>query len=454
MQLSLPEPVQRLIALLEQDGHEAYIVGGCVRDSLRGLAPADWDLCTSARPEETTGCLERAGIKVVPTGVAHGTVTAVLEGQPYEITTFRTEDAYSDHRRPDSVTFVKDLEQDLARRDFTVNAMAYRPCDGLADPFGGLADLEAGLIRCVGDPDLRLSEDALRILRAARFASTTGFAVEELTRRAVLAHAGELLRVAPERLCTELLKLLCGINVVQALRDYAALIFVLIPELAITDGYAQNTPHHCYDVWEHTIRAVGEVPPDPLLRLTMLLHDVAKPLCHTTDRRGTDHFKGHPRAGAEMAGPILRRLRLDNATRERAVILIRHHDSRTPARTGAVRRMLAQVGEEVLRQLLPVQRADTRAQSDYRRAEKLARIDGVEACLEQILDQGQAFRLPDLAVDGNDLMAAVGIPAGPAVGDALNYLLDEVLDDRLPNRREPLLQAAQKLWSDYLEETT
>ena len=442
-EIPLPQEAARLIWVLEAAGHAAYVVGGCVRDSLLGRAPEDWDLCTSALPEEIFSCLGDVAT-VLPTGLKHGTVTVLWEGCPFELTTFRTEGSYSDHRRPDSVAFVRSLEQDLARRDFTVNAMAWNPREGLVDPFGGQDDLAAGLIRCVGAPERRFEEDALRILRAARFSSTTGFAVEETTKRAALCHAPELLHVAPERLCAELLKLLCGQAAAQALRDFAPLIFTIIPELAATAETPQHTPHHCCDVWEHTVRAVGFAPPEPLLRLTMLLHDIAKPARRTTDILGVDHFKGHPEAGVPVSDTVLRRLRLDNASRERVLLLIQHHDVRTPPKPRAVRRMLFKLGEEALRQLLPIQRADTLAQSEYRRSEKLTRIDGVEACLNQIIAERQCVSLADLAIKGGDL-AALGIPAGPEMGAILAYLLEQVIDEQLPNDYETLLREAERL---------
>lgn len=290
--MRLPEHAARAVAALEAAGYQTWAVGGCVRDSLRGAAPHDWDLCTAARPDQMQAVF--AGERVLETGLRHGTLTLLTEGGPIEITTFRTDGGYSDGRHPDGVRFVGSVEDDLARRDFTIGAMAWHPQRGLCDPYGGLDDLQEGILRAVGDPDARFAEDALRILRGIRFASRLGFAVERETAAAMRRQAARLNGIAAERVRGELTGLLCGRFVHRALRMFADLIGVVLPELTPMFGCAQRNPHHLYDVWEHSIRAAAQVPADPVLRWAALLHDCGKPACKTVDEQGIGHFYGHP----------------------------------------------------------------------------------------------------------------------------------------------------------------
>ena len=436
MRIELPEDVLRILRRLNEAGHRAYAVGGCVRDSLLGIAPHDWDICTSALPEEMRAVFE--GEHVLDIGLKHGTLTVMRSGRPYEVTTFRIDGAYTDHRHPDGVTFVADVREDLARRDFTVNAMAYHPEEGLIDAFHGMEDLRAGVIRCVGDPMLRFGEDALRILRALRFAATYGFGIDPATLEAALALRGSLGLVAAERKRVELCKLLCGRAAGEIMRTGAPVIGETVPELQAAFGFEQHNPHHLYDVWEHTLHAVDAAPAEEVLRLAVLLHDTGKPDTFTLDASGTGHFYGHAKRSAELAEAALRRLKFDRATETAVTELVRLHDLElSPA---LMRRRLMQHGEETVRRLIEVQRADAIGTGTCAPAEADARAASLREALQAVLDRQACFQLRDLAVNGRDL-AALGL-GGPAIGQTLQALLEAVVDERLPNRREVLLEAA------------
>ena len=444
--IPIPPHVDMLLAALRRAGYEACPVGGCVRDGLMGREPADWDLATSALPEQTEAAL--AGYRLVETGLKHGTVTALTAGGPVEITTFRTDGTYRDGRHPDSVAFVPSLAEDLARRDFTVNAMALGPAGEVIDLFGGREDLQAGVIRCVGEPARRFGEDALRILRALRFASKLDFSVEPETARRALADRALLDRVSRERVMAELMGILIGPGAGRVLRQYGPVIFQVIPELAPQAGFDQQNPHHIHDIWTHTAMAVDAAAPEPVLRLTMLLHDVGKPAAFFTDEAGVGHFYGHGETGAEMADGILRRLRCDTATRERVCLLIRNHDIKPPKTPKAARRLLARLGEDAARQLVACWRADNADRPAAVRARNMALIDEWEKLLaEALAGPAPCFSVKSLAVDGRDIMA-LGVPEGPAVGRALEALFSRVLDGELANRREELLEAARDMIED------
>ena len=440
--LTLPAHVSDLVSRLHSAGFSAYVVGDCVRDSLLGLEPHDWDICTSALPDQMQSVF--SGLRTVETGLKHGTLTVIVEHVPYEVTTYRIDGDYTDHRHPDTVVFVDDLTKDLARRDFTVNAMAWSPDAGLADPFGGQQDLAAGLIRCVGEPEQRFEEDALRVLRALRFASVYGFAIEPATASALRAKAPDLKLVAGERIREELLKLLCGKAVGQILREYPEVLAEIIPEIRPMIGYDQRNHHHSYDLWEHTVRGVEGVPADPVLRLAMLLHDTGKPSVRTTDDKGEAHYKGHPKVSEEIARRTAESLRLDNAFRDRLCTLVLHHD--TPLRTqdGKINtdrsfllRRLNRYGEENLRALFIIHCSDRTATGYSTPEREKARLAERMAALDALLAEQPCFTLKDLAVNGRDLMAA-GLK-GKAVGEALQALLEAVLDGRVPNDKEALL---------------
>lgn len=443
MKIDMPRGAIKILDTLEQNGYEAFVVGGCVRDSLLGSRPNDWDITTSALPEEIAACFPKHTL--VLNGLRHGTVGIVEDGVLFEATTYRVDGTYSDNRRPDSVTFTRRLEDDLCRRDFTVNAMAYNERAGIIDCFGGRADLDKKLIRCVGEPEMRFEEDALRILRALRFASKLGFAIEDKTAGAVLKEKDRLKNIANERIAKELLSLLCGKGAGRVLRGFPQVFFVFLPELAPMLGFDQNTPYHDLPLWEHTVKAVESVAPQVDLRLTMLLHDIGKPSCKTTDEQGVSHFHGHPRVSAAMAREALTRLRLPSGLTEEVVRLVLYHDYRCEPTARAVRRLLNKVGEDAAKKLTQIRLADANAQSGHRREKKLSLIAAYESKLQEVLARGDCFSLKDLAINGNDLIS-VGVPAGKEMGRVLAALLDEVIDGRLENKKALLLIRAKELY--------
>ncbi len=388
---------------LNDAGFAAWFVGGCVRDALLGRTPGDFDVATDALPEQVQAVF--ADRRVIPTGLRHGTVTVLLEQRAFEITTFRREAAYSDHRHPDSVSFTSSLEEDLARRDFTVNAMAWHPEHGLFDPFGGREDCEAGVIRCVGEPELRFREDALRILRALRFSSVLGFPIAPQTAAAAVLCRELLNFVSAERVAAELVKLLCGGDVLRVLLDFPEVLGVPVPELLPMLDFDQRNPHHCWDVYRHTALVTAAVPPEPALRLAALLHDAGKPACFRLDAQGVGHFYGHAEQSEILADRILRRLRLDRATAERVLRLVRLHDLPVlPPEEKTVKRLLNRLGEEDFFRLMALKRADNLAQHpDYR--DRQQSYDRIEALARQILESRACFSLKDLAVSGRDLLA-------------------------------------------------
>ncbi|MCQ5130388.1 HD domain-containing protein [Butyricicoccus faecihominis] len=431
--MTLPAGVLRALQKLEARGYEAWAVGGCVRDSLRGRRPHDYDLCTAASPAEMREVF--ADERVLDTGAKHGTLTVLTDSGPVEITAFRIEGAYSDGRRPDEVRFVREVTADLARRDFTVNAIAWHPERGLCDPFGGQADLKNGLLRAVGDPDARFAEDALRILRAVRFAAKTGFTVQRDTARAMRRQRHRLNQIAHERVREELTRLLCGRFVCRALMAFSDVLIEVLPELAPMPGCAQQNPHHLYNVWEHSVLAVGQVPAEPVLRLSALLHDCGKPACKTVDESGVGHFYGHPAVSRVLAEQIVRRLRFSKDEAESVLFLVEHHDRPLGDSDKLIRRRLAQIGEKRFRELLMIKKGDAVGQGTH--PEDVAALLETERLLENVLAAEACFSLRQLAVKGND-MIALGL-AGPAVGDMLDALLGAVIDGFVPNERNALL---------------
>lgn len=435
----MPQEVRSLLARLESASYQGWAVGGCVRDTLRGAVPSDWDVTTDARPERVMALF---GERAIPTGLKHGTVTVCAGETHVEVTTFRRDGTYSDHRRPDAVQFSSSLEEDLARRDLTVNAMAMDLRGHICDPFGGQEDLSRRVLRCVGDPLRRLDEDALRIMRTLRFAAVLGFTIEPDTSAALHRRAPLLADIAAERILVEMNKLLTGEYMASVLLAYPDVLGVFLPELLPCVGFDQRNVHHCYDVWTHSVYAAAAIAPDAALRWAMLLHDIGKSDCFTVDEHGTGHFYGHPARSAELAEEICRRLRMDKKSAQRIVTLVRWHDRDIPRTEKAVARAARQLGEDTLRQLLAVKRADNRAQSPLCRG-RAADIDRAEAILDDLLARQSCFSLRELAVRGNDL-TALGL-RGPAVGEALQKLLDAVMDGSVPNERPALLALAQKL---------
>ena len=440
MLIHLPEDVKAILHTLQAAGYEAYAVGGCIRDSLLGRRPDDWDITTSAKPQETKALFG----KTIDTGIQHGTVTVMRHGRGYEVTTYRVDGEYEDGRHPKEVTFTASLKEDLRRRDFTVNAMAYNEEDGLVDLFGGRQDLEQKIIRCVGEANERFEEDALRIMRAVRFSAQLGFSIEERTKEAIRGHAERLRQVSAERIQVELTKLVISPN-----PDFLRIAWetgitaVVLPEFDRLMEQPQNNPHHCFSVGEHTLHAMQAVRPDKCLRLCLLLRDGAKPLCLTTDAEGIDHFHGHAQKGERMAAQILKRLRYDNHTTELVSRLVKWHDVAIAPEKKAVRRAASRMGKELFPLILEVKAADLAAQSDYQRTEKREWLERLRSLYEEIEREGDCLTIKDLAVNGRDLIQA-GITPGPQLGLALQQLLEIVLEDPEKNTREYLLSSLPK----------
>ncbi|MCR5501753.1 MAG: CCA tRNA nucleotidyltransferase [Lachnospiraceae bacterium] len=438
--IRLPQDVRFIIQKLEEAGYEAYAVGGCIRDCLLSRTPGDYDVTTSAVPAE----VKRIFRRTFDTGIEHGTVTVLLKGGAYEVTTFRIDGKYEDSRHPSGVSFTTSLEEDLLRRDFTINAMAFNEKNGLADPFDGQKDLKDGIIRCVGDPYQRFSEDALRMMRAVRFAAQLGFTIEENTKAAIRELSPTLRKVSAERIQTELVKLITSDHPEELATAYElGLTAVFMPEFDRLMGCPQNNPHHCYDVGTHTIETLKQVENDRILRLGALFHDFGKPHTKTTDKDGIDHFHGHPAVSGKLAKEILRRLKFDNATIDLVSRLALYHDNHIERGKKNMRRAMAAMGEDLFPLVLRLQRADVLAQSDYKRERKLDRLDENEKDYAGVLKEGECFSLKDLAVKGKDLME-IGYQAGPGLGKELSVLLDLVIEEPSFNERETLLQLAKK----------
>jgi tRNA nucleotidyltransferase (CCA-adding enzyme) len=434
----LPNYVEYCLQELEKAGFAAYAVGGCVRDSLLGITPYDYDLCTSAKPHEI--CQVFSHLSLVRNGEKHGTIGVVVDHKLMEITTFRTEGDYQDNRHPDWVNFVSSIEEDLSRRDFTVNAMAYSPREGYVDPFGGREDLKHQTLRAVGDPAKRFTEDSLRILRGARFAVRFGLTPEEKTKDAMFRLAPLMDNLARERVFSELCKLLMLANA-EDLLTFSPIITQVIPELAPSVNFCQNSPHHLYDVYTHTAHVTAAVAQDLPLRWAALLHDVGKPRCYTEDENGRGHFKGHASTGAQLADEILLRLKAPTALRERVVFLIEQHMTPFAPDKKLLRRRLGKWGEEATRQLLALQKADFSSKGTGTAQEESLFTD-IETCLAEVLTEQACFTIKDLAVNGNDLMA-LGM-TGKQIGQALEWLLTKVQNEELPNEKEALLTAVKK----------
>ena len=423
-----------IIETLEEHGYEAYAVGGCVRDSILGKVPADWDITTSAKPEQVKSLFKCT----IDTGIIHGTVTVLLHHVGYEVTTYRIDGEYEDGRHPKEVLFTPSLLEDLKRRDFTINAMAYNDSHGLVDEFDGIGDLDRGIIRCVGDPKKRFTEDALRMMRAVRFAAQLGFEIDEKTRAAVQELAPTLKKVSAERIQVELVKLLVSDHP-ERMRDLyeLGLTKVFLPEWDVCMVTEQNTRHNAYTVGEHSIRVLQEVSMDKVLRLSALLHDIAKPICKVTDKNGVDHFEGHPVRGKEMAREILRRLKFDNDTMKRVQIFVRYHDERPELEERAIRWAVSEIGTDAFPGLFELKRADTLGQSEYMRKEKLEAIDKFQEIYQDIIEKQSPLTIRELAVNGKDLME-LGVEHGPMMGEVLKRLLAHVLDNPEDNTKERL----------------
>jgi tRNA nucleotidyltransferase (CCA-adding enzyme) len=440
IELKLPSGAAYIIKQLESNGYEAFVVGGCVRDSLIGLKPQDWDIATSATPEE----VGRLFTKTIATGLKHGTVTVMLDNQGFEVTTYRIEGKYIKNRRPESVEFTNSIEKDLSRRDFTVNAMAYNPNRGLIDPFGGLLDIEAKLIKAVGIPEQRFEEDALRMLRALRFSAQLGYTIEADTLAAIVKCRQLIKNISGERIRDELTKILMADPMTFELMHATGLLKEIIPELDICFLTPQRHPYHVYNVGMHILHATSNMPKDPILRWVMLLHDIGKPVVRTTDEHGIDHFTTHQRVSEEMAIPILQRLRFDNSSMSKIRKLILEHDRIMTDNEKSVRKAVAAIGADLFEDWLQIRRADMLAQNPEKIGDRIVKLGNAKEIYHRILEEKHCLTLKELAIGGRELME-LGVPEGARLGQILNQLLEDVIEHPELNQRETLIEMATKL---------
>jgi tRNA nucleotidyltransferase (CCA-adding enzyme) len=438
--IKIPKDAESIINRLNERGYEAYVVGGCVRDSILGRTPNDWDICTSATPDKVIEIF--ADYEVIPTGLQHGTVTVVIDHTPYECTTFRIDGDYSDSRRPDKVEFTTDIVQDLSRRDFTINAMAYNSKMGLVDPFGGAEDIKDKVIRCVGNAEERFTEDALRILRAVRFAVQLDFRIDSSTDDAIELLHKNLKNISIERITSELNKMIICPSFYRQMLCREFLFTLIIPELKECVSYDQHNPYHAYDLYMHIALAVGFGNRDIITELALLLHDIGKPQCQVFDERGIAHYYEHAKIGAALADERLKAMKYDNDTRKKVVELISYHDATFDDEPKHIKKWLNKIGEEQFRRLLEVRYADIFAQNAMRMSQRLAYIDRIRERLEEVLASDQCFKLKDLAINGNDLMK-LGMPQGKEIGHTLNLLLDMVMNGDIENDKDALLGLAR-----------
>lgn len=434
MTIQLSEDVKKIIEIIEKAGYEAYAVGGCVRDSLLLRNPNDWDITTSAKPEKVKELFK----KTIDTGIEHGTVTVMMHHVGYEVTTYRIDGEYEDARHPKNVTFTSNLIEDLKRRDFTINAMAYNDRSGIVDVFDGISDLEKGIIRAVGNPRERFDEDALRMMRAVRFSAQLGYSIEEDTKKAIQELSINLQKISAERIQVELVKLVSSDHP-EKMRDLyeTGITAVILPEFDKAMVTAQNNPHHCYTVGEHIIQSMAASDADKNIRLAMLYHDIGKPACLTTDEKGIDHFYGHPEVSGQICKASLRKLKFDNDTIHTVVQLVTHHDYQILPEKKYVRRAMNRIGKDIFPLLLKVKQADLHAQSTYQREEKQEKLDEICALYKEIVQENECVDLKGLAVTGSDLIAW-GMKPGREIGEMLSQLLAIVIDDPGKNQKEAL----------------
>lgn len=440
----IPLRIREILERLENAGYSAFAVGGCVRDALMGKTPHDYDVASSALPDETERVF--SDCRVVETGIKHGTVTVLYKGLSIEITTFRIDGDYADGRRPDTVTFSKNIEDDLSRRDFTMNGIAYNPKTGIIDPFKGAEDIKSGVIRCIGSPDRRFSEDALRILRALRFSSVLGFKIEESTAKAMAAHRSDLHKVSEERIFSELKQLICGDDIKRVMLEYPRVFCELFPPLADQLGYDQGSKYHDSTLYEHTARAVEAAPPDPATRLAMLFHDMGKPYCRTVGEDGECHYYSHAGKSAELADKLMRMFKCDNALRERVCAAVKYHDIPISTSRRFIKRCLSKHGYEGFLDIINAHIADDSAKAPLAR-ERIPEARECIAVAEEIMAAQPCLTLKDLEISGRDLYGIV--PPSPLMGKLLAQLLGEVLEDALPNEKNALLQRARELAEQY-----
>ena len=445
MNFILPTVVHQLLNYYQEHGFESYLVGGSVRDLLLGKTPQDWDICTNALPKEsliifnnyTLPC-EWGKVECSELGIKFGTIKLLINGIRYEVTTFRTEEVFTNHRHPEHLLFILELEKDLERRDFTINAMAFRPDQGLIDFFQGQRDLNLQLIRCVGNPEQRFQEDALRILRAIRFASKLGFQIEIETAQALINQKNLIMNISSERIVSEFSQILLTDNVLPIFLTYFDIFLVFIPELAILKNFHSHTPGHSFDLLIHTLKSIDHAPKDLIIRLTMLFHDLGKSQCRIINN-DFDHDNGHQEISMEIAERVLKRLKYPNYITERIIILVKYHDYSLTPEQKKIKKLLRTIGFEIYQQLLEVQYANTLAKSDLTRREYLLTLQSISLILKEIQQQEQCFSLLNLAVKGIDLRE-IGLPQGPVIGKYLNLLLELVIEERLENNKEQLLK--------------
>ncbi|MGN0687543.1 MAG: CCA tRNA nucleotidyltransferase [Oscillospiraceae bacterium] len=437
--MEIPNSITAILSRLEQAGYEAYIVGGCVRDSLMGHQPHDFDITTSALPEETMQVF--SDMRVIPTGLKHGTVTVLVQGEPIEITTYRIDGEYPDGRHPEEVQFTRSLSEDVARRDFTMNGIAYSPLRGMYDAYSGAEDIRRGLIRCIGEPDKRFGEDALRILRALRFSAVLCFDIEESTAQSLRNNRGLLARVSGERIFIELQKLLCGANAGAVLRGYPEVFAQIIPPLSACIGYDQHSRYHSLTLYEHIVKAVENTPPDAGLRLAMLLHDIGKPLTQSEDDSGEWHYYAHAEKSAELAAQVLDSFHCSNAMKARITEIIRYHGLVPENTDKFIRRRLSKHGHDMFRDIMLAHIADDSAKQEFAK-ERIPLWQEIIRRAQEITGQQPCLTIKSLAISGNDLTAM--IPPSPKIGETLKYLLDGVVDGSFPNNHDFLMQKAKE----------
>ena len=441
LNFNLPENTEFIINTLAENGYEAYIVGGCVRDLIMNIPPHDWDICTNALPDEVITVFK--DFRTVQSGIKHGTVGIIIENALYEVTTFRSETGYSDNRHPDCVRFEKDIQSDLSRRDFTINSIAYNHKDGLIDLYNGYDDIQHKIIKAVGNPDTRFSEDALRILRALRFSSVLCFEIESSTAESIHRNKDLLKNIACERIWSEFTKLLSGKNAHTVIEKYCDVIGVFIPELYAEKNFQQHNPHHCYDVLHHTLSALSFAENNIYLRLAVLFHDIAKPCTFTIDENNIGHFYGHAAKGSHMTLDILKRLKADSKTQNIVSELVRHHDRIIEPTEKAVKRAVYRTGShQMFELLLKLKEYDIKAQSPEYISERLSEIEKIRKIYKSIKNKSTLVTsVKDLRINGNDIIS-MGVPQGREVGIILKKLLYMVLDNSIENNRHTLTEAA------------
>lgn len=440
MQNIMNSKVKTVLSTLKSNGFSAYLVGGCVRDQLLLRQISDYDITTDATPDEILKVFD--SFHTIKTGIKHGTVTVIIDKTPFEITTFRTDGIYQDNRHPSDVRYVKNLKEDLARRDFTINSMAMEENQTIIDYYNSIDDINNKIIRCVGNPDMRFKEDSLRILRALRFSSQLGFKIEDDTKAAIYENKHLLHNISAERISQEFSKLLLGPFVTDVLIEYKEILAVFIPEFIPTFNFDQHTKHHCYDVYTHIVKSVESVPQNLNLRLTMLLHDIAKPECYVYNNFDGGHFKGHQLPSSKMAYTILKRLKYPNKTIEYVVELIKEHDNRFPATEKSVKKFISKHDENFFYDYILIRTADTLAQSDYQRKEKLENISIIKEIGQQIFNSKECYNLSKLDITGHDLISS-GISQGEIIGEILDYLLEGVIEGNFPNNKLVLISEAK-----------